>query len=129
MTLKSTKQITMCYIQHELYLYLSFILLRQFGWYKSVNMINKCKVLHTNKNKTCVWNITFRKSYEIEHWHKQNNYLSLNHLWYHQFSTEKDICPKVNGIFLSRSSLICLCTLRNLVVIFDEHGENRSNTV
>ena len=129
MTLKSTKQITMCYIQHELYLYLSLIPLQHFGWYKCVNMIDECKVLHTNKNRTCVWIMIFYKSYEIEHWHKQKNYLSLNHLWYHQFFTEKTFVQNITGFILSRSSLICLYTLRNLVVIFDEHGENRSNTV
>ena len=71
LTLKRTKQITMCYIQHEWYLYLSLILLQHFGWYKCVNMIDECKVLHTNKNRTCVWIMIFYKSYEIEHWHKQ----------------------------------------------------------
>ena len=42
LTLKRTKQITMCYIQHELYLYLSLIPLQHFGWYKCVNMIDEC---------------------------------------------------------------------------------------
>ena len=129
MTLKSTKQITMCYIQHELYLYLSLTPLQHFGLYKCVNMIDECKVLHTNKNRTCVWIIIFYKSYEIEHWHKQKKLFVSESSVISSVFHWKDICPKVNGIFLSRSSLICLYTLRNLVVIFNEHGENRSNTV